>query len=205
MHEREITQEVLQQEVLDLRGQRYAPSSKTHRVLHRRDHLEEVIAGRSHHQHVPEALLRPLREPVGAAPEVLQVRREEAEHQLLDLVRVLVVFRAETLRRSAEVLLAEGLLLALQALDVPVYHREELDRVELLALVFRLHVQDVVADGDGVTGADLVPVDGEDVREVGVFHLVVTVADDLVEPALMVVADAGHDAAGHGGKQVMGC
>ena len=204
MPEREVAQEILQQEVLDLRGQRDAPASQAHRVIHARDHLEEVIAGRCHHQHVPQTLLGPLRETVLAAAQVLQVGGEETKHQFLDLPGILVVLRPESSRHLPEIGLPEGLAAALHALDVAVDHREELDRIELLTLVSRLQMEHVVTDPDGLSGADAVPVSHEDAGEMAVAHLVVAVADDEVSPSLGVVSDARDDAAGHGRQQVMG-
>ena len=78
---------------------------------------------------------------------------------------------------------------AFQAAYVSVDHREELYRVQLLALVFRLHMEKVVADAHRLTGTDPFTVSSEDVREMAICHLVVPVADDLVGPVHTVRAD----------------
>ena len=78
---------------------------------------------------------------------------------------------------------------ALQTAYVSVDHREKLDRIQLLALVFRLHMEKVAADTYRLTGTDPFTVSCEDVREMAICHLVIPVADDLVGTVHTVRAD----------------
>ena len=90
---------------------------------------------------------------------------------------MLVVLCAELPLKGRRIIVAsERLSLPLHIADVPVYHREELDRIYLLALEPGFHVKDLIADTHRLPGTDFLTVSCEDVREMAVYHLVIPIA-----------------------------
>ena len=189
MDQGQIVQEISDKQVLDLGRERDAPAPEPHGILHRGHGLEEIVSGRGHREDVPEGRFRPLGKGIGPAAEIAQVGGEETQHQFLDLVPVLLIVRPDPFRDGGKFLLIEGGLLPFEAFDVAVDHCEELDGIQFLALVFRLHMEDVTADADRLTGTDRFTVSGEDVREVPINHLVIPVSNDLIRSVDTVRAD----------------
>ena len=120
-----------------------------------------------------QRLLRMRGHRVRPPPQVLHVAGQEAEHQLLDLPPVLlVVGRRRRLAESARCL-PSGLL---QGPDITVEHRQELNRVQLLALEADGHVQFVTAQSYRLSGLYTLSELGEDIGQVSVCHLIFPVA-----------------------------
>ena len=87
-------------------------------------------------------------------------------------------------------------------LYVSVQHRQELQRVQFLALEADGHVQFVTAQSYRLPGLDTLAELGEDIGQVSVSHLILPVADGLADTVSGIVAHARHNAAGEGGKHI---
>lgn len=174
----EVVQEVRDQQVLHLAHQRQGFASQPQRVVHARHPLVEILLHCARSEDVAQRLLRMRGHRVRPPPQVLHVAGQEAEHQLLDLPPVLlVVGRRRRLAESARCL-PSGLL---QGPDITVEHRQELNRVQLLALEADADVQPLAAQGHRLSRLYALPELGVDVRQVAVCHLVLPVADRLAD------------------------
>ena len=87
-------------------------------------------------------------------------------------------------------------------LNVPVQHRQELQRVQFLALETHGDMQLVAAQGHRLPGFHTLAELGEDIGQVSVGHLILPVADGLADAVSAIIAHTRHDAAGKGGKRI---
>ena len=86
----------------------------------------------------------------------------------------------------------------LQGLDVAIDHGQELQGIQLLSVVLDLNVKHVGRNGHHLSGLHLRRIVGEDIAEVGIGHLVLAIADDLVDTVDGIVAESRHLACGDG-------
>ena len=87
-------------------------------------------------------------------------------------------------------------------LYVPVQHRQELQRVQFLALEADGHVQFVTAQSYRLSGLYTLSELSEDIGQISVCHLILPVADGLADAVSGIVAHARHNAAGEGRKHI---
>ena len=201
MPQGEVVQEIRDQEVLHLAGQRHRLVSQSERVGHARHILIEILLHRTHREDVAERLFRMFGEPIRPMLQILHVMRQEAEHQLFDLPFVFLVVGLQCHLHigESERLAPSGLT---HRTDISVKHGQELQRIQLLVLEAYPDMQFVTAQSHRLPGLEPLPEVGEDIRQVSVCYLVPVIADRLADTEHRVVTHARHDTAGDGPQRI---
>ena len=82
---------------------------------------------------------------IGSMQHILHIRWIETHHQLFDLFLVFII-HVMYVEVNGHKLRSEDAPVLLHGLHIPIEHREEFKRVQLLTLELHLHVQQLVAD-----------------------------------------------------------
>ena len=122
-----------------------------------------------------------LRNGVQAIAHVTHVVREEAHHQLFNLLLVFVVHGMHVHVDGDELRHGTYLTLLFHCFEVAVNHGEKFQRVHFLAIVLDFHVEHVGTHSNHLTCLYHLSVVGKDIAQMGIGHFIVAVADDLID------------------------
>ena len=129
--------------------------------------------------------------------QIFHVVRQEAQHQFLYLPFVPVIVGFQFHLQTGEIvgLVSAGLT---HRLDIPIQHRQELQRVQFLAFEADGDMQFVTAQSHRLPGLDTLAELGKHIGKVSVGHFILPIADSLADAVSAIIAHARHDAAGKG-------